>query len=125
MENDPFNHQSGRITNTIFFREKICNFDPFRIDTCIVGDDSTCDASQYEYCMTEAGVSSCHCRPGHARRKHREPCRKVVSLLISLRVDRLYDRRVAWSHELANKGAEVYQQLSYEAERAVRPPSCM
>lgn len=37
---------------------------PVRIDTCIVGDDSTCDAAQNEKCKTEIGVSSCHCRPG-------------------------------------------------------------
>lgn len=37
---------------------------PVRIDTCIVGDDSTCDLAQNERCKTDAGVSSCHCRPG-------------------------------------------------------------
>lgn len=47
---------------------------PVRIDTCIVGDDSTCDKAQNERCRTEVGVSSCHCRPGYSRRKHREPC---------------------------------------------------
>lgn len=35
-----------------------------RIDTCIVGDDSTCDIAQNEICKTDVGVSSCHCRPG-------------------------------------------------------------
>lgn len=37
---------------------------PVRIDTCIVGDDSTCDQAQHERCKTENGVSSCNCRPG-------------------------------------------------------------
>lgn len=37
---------------------------PVRIDTCIVGDDTTCDMAQNEKCKTDAGVSSCHCRPG-------------------------------------------------------------
>lgn len=37
---------------------------PVRIDTCIVGDDSTCDQAQHEKCKTESGVSSCHCGPG-------------------------------------------------------------
>ena len=37
---------------------------PVRIDTCIVGDDSTCDKAQNEKCKTENGVSSCNCRPG-------------------------------------------------------------
>lgn len=36
-----------------------------RIDTCIVGDDSTCDIAQNEMCKTDLGVSSCHCRPGN------------------------------------------------------------
>lgn len=35
-----------------------------RIDTCIVGDDSTCDTAQNEVCKTDLGVSSCHCSPG-------------------------------------------------------------
>lgn len=39
---------------------------PVRIDTCIVGDDSTCDSAQNERCKTDVGVSSCHCRPGKA-----------------------------------------------------------
>lgn len=38
---------------------------PVRIDTCIVGDDSTCDLAQNEVCKTDYGVSSCHCRPGN------------------------------------------------------------
>lgn len=35
-----------------------------RIDTCIVGDDTTCDTAQNEVCKTDLGVSSCHCSPG-------------------------------------------------------------
>ncbi|CAG5005343.1 unnamed protein product [Parnassius apollo] len=90
-----------------------------RIDTCIVGDDSTCDQAQNEKCRTEAGISSCQCRPGYARRIHRDPCRRVVSLLLNLRVDRLYDRKIAWDNKLADKESEPYQQLSYEAVRAI------
>lgn len=84
-----------------------------------MGDDSTCDASQNEICKTEAGVSACHCRPGYARRKHRDPCRKVVSVLVSLRVDKLYERRIIWANELSDKRSDSFQQLSYETERAV------
>ncbi|KAJ8925501.1 hypothetical protein NQ315_009339 [Exocentrus adspersus] len=98
---------------------------PIRIDTCIVGDDSTCDGSQHEICKTESGVSACHCRAGTARRKHRDPCRKIVSVLLSLRVDRLYDRRVVWANELGDKTSESYQQLSYEAERALESAMSM
>ncbi|KAJ8980139.1 hypothetical protein NQ317_014633 [Molorchus minor] len=98
---------------------------PVRIDTCIVGDDSTCDGSQHEICRTESGVSACHCRPGTARRKHRDPCRKIVSVLLSLRVDKLYDRRVIWATELGDKSSDSYQQLSFEAERALESAMSM
>lgn len=70
-------------------------------------------------CKTELGVSACHCRPGTARRKHRDPCRKIVSILLSLRVDKLYDRRVIWADDLGDKSSDSFQQLSFEAERAV------
>lgn len=36
-----------------------------RIDTCIIGDDSTCDQSQNEKCKIENGISSCNCKPGN------------------------------------------------------------
>lgn len=61
---------------------------PVRIDTCIVGDDSTCDAAQHERCRTELGVSSCLCRPGYSRQKHRDPCHStfyIISLKKSLK----------------------------------------
>ncbi|XP_058067256.1 mucin-5AC [Anopheles bellator] len=92
---------------------------PVRIDTCIVGDDSTCDQAQNERCRTENGVSSCHCRPGYARRKHRDPCRRIVSLMLSMRVDKIYERRIHWDPSLADRGNEKHQQLSYEAIRAM------
>jgi hypothetical protein len=37
-----------------------------------------------------------------------------------LRVDKIYDRKVAWDRQLANQNSEPYQQLSYEAIKAVR-----
>ncbi|GBP40223.1 hypothetical protein EVAR_37624_1 [Eumeta japonica] len=89
-----------------------------RIDTCIVGDDSTCDQTQNEKCRTEGGISSCQCRPGYARRVHRDPCRRVTAFLLSMRVDRLYDGKVAWDPKLADKESEMYQKLSYEALKA-------
>jgi hypothetical protein len=92
---------------------------PVRIDTCIVGDDSTCDQAQNEKCRTDNGVSSCHCRPGYARRKHREPCRKIVSMLMSLRIDRVYERKLQWDGQLANPNSENALQLSYEVMKAV------
>ena len=110
-------HQLGKYSSYFSFLWQIVCY--FRIDTCIVGDDSTCDQAQNEQCSTENGVSSCNCRPGYARRKHRDPCRKVVSLLMSLRVDRIYERRVAWDKLLSDFSSEPYQQLSYESLRAV------
>ncbi|XP_055836550.1 uncharacterized protein LOC129905167 isoform X2 [Episyrphus balteatus] len=92
---------------------------PVRIDTCIVGDDSTCDQAQHERCKTENGVSSCHCRPGYSRRKHREPCRKVVSFFVGLRVDRFYEHRIVWDNKLLDRTSEPYSQLSYESTRAM------
>lgn len=92
---------------------------PLRIDTCIVGDDSTCDKTQNEACRIEFGVSSCHCKPGYARRNDRDPCRRIVSLLMSLRVDKIFERKLSWDTKLAQAGSEPYLQLSYEAQRAV------
>ncbi|XP_054280542.1 uncharacterized protein LOC128998442 [Macrosteles quadrilineatus] len=92
---------------------------PVRIDTCIVGDDSTCDKAQNERCRTEVGVSSCHCRPGYSRRKHREPCIRVVSIVMSLRVDRMYDQRLSWSERLNDKESPEYLQLEYESSNAI------
>ncbi|XP_049306875.1 mucin-5AC isoform X8 [Bactrocera dorsalis] len=92
---------------------------PVRIDTCIVGDDSTCDQAQHERCKTENGVSSCHCRPGYSRRKHREPCRKVISFYLGMRVDRIYEHRIVWDNKLLDKHSEPYGQLSYESIRAI------
>lgn len=40
------------------------------------------------------GISSCQCRPGYAKRNHRDPCRKVVAMVFSMRVDKMYGRKV-------------------------------
>ncbi|XP_050544267.1 uncharacterized protein LOC126907194 [Daktulosphaira vitifoliae] len=92
---------------------------PVRIDTCIVGDDSTCDAAQHERCRTEFGVSSCLCRPGYSRRKHRDPCHRIVSIVFSLRVDRMYDTRISWIDKYKDQESQEYQQLEHEAARAI------
>lgn len=117
---DRVNHRSGMYTVVLNLKTALSRLLTFRIDTCIVGDDTTCDESQHEVCRTESGVSACHCRPGTARKRHRDPCRKVVSVMLSMRVDRIYERKVIWADELSDKSSESYQQLSYEAERAVR-----
>lgn len=70
-------------------------------------------------CLTDNGISACHCRPGFTRNKLRDVCRKIVSVLLSLRVDRIHERKVVWLNELSNRNSDIYQQLAYEAGRAV------
>ena len=53
----------------------------FRIDTCIVGDDSTCEKEKHEVCKTKLGVSSCFCRPGYGRKNHRHKCKSKFKYL--------------------------------------------
>jgi hypothetical protein len=56
---------------------------------------------------------------GYARRKHREPCRKIVSFIVSLRVDKYHERRVVWDSLLNDSFSDQYRLLKYEAFRAV------
>ena len=86
-----------------------------RIDTCIVGDDSTCDVSLNEKCLTELGLSSCQCRPGFARIAPRTMCIPVISLSLSFRVDRMNDKKVQFTRPLLNPNSEEYQYLEYES----------
>ncbi len=53
---------------------------PIRIDTCIVGDDSTCEREKHEVCRTRLGVSSCYCSPGYGRRNHRHKCKSECTI---------------------------------------------
>ncbi|XP_050447634.1 uncharacterized protein LOC126849645 isoform X2 [Cataglyphis hispanica] len=98
---------------------------PVRIDTCIVGDTSTCDANQHEACATVQGVSACHCKPGYARLQHSLPCKRIVSIVVSIRVDKFYDKKVVWDRGLADKDSEPYQTLAYEANRAIESAMSM
>lgn len=98
---------------------------PVRIDTCIVGDLSTCDSSQHEACATVQGVSACHCKPGFARLVHSLPCKKVISIVVSIRVDRVYDWEVQWSDELSDKDSDAYQTISFESNRAIESAMSM
>ncbi|XP_076230306.1 calcium-binding EGF-like domain-containing protein pawn [Nomia melanderi] len=98
---------------------------PVRIDTCIVGDTSTCDVSQHEACATVQGVSACHCKPGYARLQHSLPCKKIISIVVSIRVDKIYDRKVVWDRGFTDKDSEPYQTLSYEANRAIESAMSM
>ena len=90
-----------------------------RIDTCIVGDDSTCDAGNHERCLTEGGISSCHCKPAFSRSSTRGPCVPVVNLAISIKVDKMADKRVVFNRNLLNPNSEDYQYLEYESLQAL------
>ncbi|XP_076180428.1 calcium-binding EGF-like domain-containing protein pawn [Ptiloglossa arizonensis] len=98
---------------------------PVRIDTCIVGDTSTCDISQHEACATVQGVSACHCKPGYARLQHSLPCKKIISIVVSMRVDKIYDRKVVWDTGFIDRDSESYQTLAYEANRAIESAMSM
>ncbi|GIY53331.1 EGF-like domain-containing protein [Caerostris darwini] len=92
-------------------------FPEIRIDTCVVGDDSTCDVQLKEHCRTERGVSSCLCRPGYGRTLERSMCTPVVSMLLTLKVAKLADQSIDPSHFVP--GSPEYQKLNFEASHAV------
>ncbi|XP_003704326.2 calcium-binding EGF-like domain-containing protein pawn isoform X1 [Megachile rotundata] len=114
---------SGPIRRPTFHRRP--TQPPVRIDTCIVGDTSTCDISQHEACATVQGVSACHCKPGYARLQHSLPCKKIISIMVSMRVDKIYDRKVVWDRGFTDKDSEPYQTLAYEANRAIESAMSM
>lgn len=43
----------------------------------------------------------------------------VVSVVMSLRVDRMYDQRLTWTEKLQDKDSPEYLQLEYESSNAV------
>lgn len=94
---------------------------PIRIDSCIVGDDSSCEQSHNERCITEYGISSCHCKPGFARLSQlRGPCKAVDWFQLSLKIDRLSDdRRLSFNRTLLNPNSEEYQYLEFESVQAI------
>lgn len=94
---------------------------PIRIDSCIVGDDSSCEVSHNERCITEYGISSCHCKPGFGRLSQlRGPCKLVNWFQLALKIDRLSDdRRLAYNQTLANPNTEEYQFLEFESIQAI------
>ena len=86
-----------------------------RIDTCIVGDDTTCDMKMNERCRTELGISSCQCKPGYGRSTPRGMCNPIVTLSLSLRLDRLGDNKLVFNRNYLNPNSEEYQFLEYES----------
>lgn len=57
-------------------------------------------------------------RIGYARRKHRENCRKIVSLVVSLRIDKYNEKKITLEPAL-KETSEYYRSLKYESFRAV------
>lgn len=90
-----------------------------RIDTCIVGDDSTCDSQLNEWCKAELSVSSCHCRPGFTRTVPRGPCTPIVTVGLTLKLDRFGEQRLVFNRNYRNPESEEYQLLEYEAKQAL------
>ncbi|XP_076342172.1 uncharacterized protein LOC143242587 isoform X2 [Tachypleus tridentatus] len=88
-----------------------------RIDTCIIGDASSCDVTLNEWCKTELGISACHCRPGYARPGARGP--SVVSFLLVMKADRLDNDNMKFSQLYHNPNSQEFQLLEYEAENAL------
>ena len=86
-----------------------------RIDTCIVGDDTTCDVKMNEKCKTELGISSCQCKPGFGRSTPRGMCFPTVTLSLSLRIDKMADNKLIFSRNYLNPNSEEYQFLEYES----------
>lgn len=94
---------------------------PIRIDSCIVGDDTSCDQSHNERCVTEYGISSCHCKPGFARLSQlRGYCSPISLFQLSMKIDRLSDdRKLAFNYTLENSNSEEYQYLEFESIQAM------
>lgn len=46
----------------------------------------------------------------------------IVSIVFSLRVDRLYDTKITWTDKYKDPESQEYQQLEHEAVRAVSAP---
>ncbi|XP_076341794.1 uncharacterized protein LOC143242319 [Tachypleus tridentatus] len=90
-----------------------------RIDTCIIGDASSCDVTLNEWCKTELGISACHCRPGYARPGARGPCTPVVSFLLVMKADRLDNDNMKFNQLYHNPNSQEFQLLEYEAENAL------
>lgn len=85
-----------------------------RIDTCIVGDDSTCEVKMNEKCKTELGISSCQCRPGFGRSTARGMCNPIITLGVALKLDKLDEKKLSYNTKYANSNSEDYQFLEYE-----------
>ena len=71
---------------------------PIRIDTCIVGDDTTCQIDKHEVCRTHLGVSSCDCKPGYGRGSHRKACKSKLEFFSFLKCHVLYCSNLSHAH---------------------------
>lgn len=44
---------------------------------------------------------------------------EIVSIVVSIRVDKIYDKKLIWTPDLEDRDSEFHQTLTYEANRAV------
>ncbi|XP_057365751.1 uncharacterized protein LOC130686635 isoform X2 [Daphnia carinata] len=89
-----------------------------RIDACIVGDPNAC-LEPNESCQVEEDGSACTCKPGFGRKKSSDICKALTGLLVSIRLDRLDNQRLSWSSNYADPTSPDYQQLQWEANKAI------
>ncbi|XP_076309335.1 uncharacterized protein LOC143224853 [Tachypleus tridentatus] len=90
-----------------------------RIDTCIVGDDSTCDVSLNERCKTVRGVSACYCKAGRARSEPRGQCKPVISLQMALLLGNYGDRKLTFTSSFQDPNSEQYEWLEHDVEQGL------
>ncbi|XP_055332861.1 uncharacterized protein LOC129584639 isoform X2 [Paramacrobiotus metropolitanus] len=85
-----------------------------KLETCSIGDDSTCNQEAYEVCRKDDGVSTCVCRSGTARKHVRDPCQSVLSYYVYIRMNRFYDRQLTFGPQFADNKSYPYLTLARE-----------
>ncbi|OQV23280.1 hypothetical protein BV898_02731 [Hypsibius exemplaris] len=83
-----------------------------KLETCSIGDDSTCTESFNEICrVDEDGAATCLCRLGSARLRIREQCRAVLSYFMYIRLNRLQDHELRYGPQFAGRRTRQYLSL--------------
>ncbi|KAK2720205.1 uncharacterized protein LOC136036316 isoform X2 [Artemia franciscana] len=90
---------------------------PLRIDTCLEGDDSTCEVG--ETCNTDKYGASCVCRTGWGRKNLRLGCVELINLALSLKVDRFSGRPLTFKKDYADPLSSGYKELKDETKLAI------
>ncbi|GAU89139.1 hypothetical protein RvY_01724-2 [Ramazzottius varieornatus] len=93
--------------------------DGIKLETCSLGDDSTCNQAAYEVCRNEDGATTCSCKLGTGRQHLRDVCQGVFSFYVYLRCNRLYDRQLSFGPAFANRKSYPYTVLEREIQLGV------